>query len=119
MWSRSNRLPLFWWLMSRHSQPHRYVCPLVMTLSILWYRWAKRKDVGWYPATKGQSGKWRGLAGAVEVFPASGCAISLRSALPLWCIKAECWVWNFLKQRKWGAGLLDRLQPGQHEWSFE
>jgi len=80
---RGDRLFLFWWLYPR-GRRHRYVCPLAMTLSILWER-LHGKDAHWTWCTYSD-----GSACAMAVI--GNGEISCR--LPRKWIIRECNFWN-------------------------
>jgi hypothetical protein len=80
--------PLFWWLMrSKRHQPHAYVCPALMTISILVYR-ARGKKAYWSICKYASDGRItqpsRALHGHAEI----------NCLFPRKMILMECDFWN-------------------------
>lgn len=80
-------LPVFWWLFKRYHQRHAYVCPFLMSLSVLAYR-LRFQRAYWKPC--------RYLPGGEILEPARviyGRA-EILCVFPHWLIRAECNFWN-------------------------
>ena len=106
--TKRDSLPLFWWLMPKHAQPHRYVCPLLMTLTIILRRLTLR-PARWKAATLSDAGRYVSCALVV------GRGAEVSCLFPRWLILKECDFWNSRR----GADLRSHISRKVNEVGFE